>query len=240
VTVETDVLERLGRLAAELGTTAGVSLVMAAAYGSLVRGGYRPGSSDANLICVLERIDPDTLERLRPLVAAGRHDLWLAPFVITRAELASAADAFAARLADIRDAYRLLAGEDVLQDLSISPADVRLACEREVRNVALRIRRSYLLGVARPAVMRVTIDQMVPGLIGALRVAVRQTHVDLPPAGAALIEALGSRLGFDPSPLQAAVEARARADTEVDLTPLYVALLPVLDRIVQALDERPP
>jgi hypothetical protein len=234
-----DVLERLKSLAGEIASAPEVSLVMAAAYGSLARGNYRPGRSDANLLCVLERMDPDTLDRLRPLVSAGRHELWLAPFLLTRAELGRAADAFAAKLADVRDAYRLLAGQDVLQDLPISLGNVRLACEREVRDTTLRMRRAYLLGAAQPAVMRVTLERMVPSLIGTLRVLVRQTKPDLGGTEDALLDALGAVLGFDPEPLRSAAELRAHPEIETDLAPHYVAILPVLDRIVKAVDEYP-
>src|SRR5258708_37825897 len=107
-----------------------VSLVL---YGSAVRGGHVAGRSDVNTLLICDRADESlfqALERpLGPWLKAGHP----APLVFTHAERRDAADVFAVEYEDIRVAYRVLAGSDPWDGLTIRPAGGRPQPEPEPR-----------------------------------------------------------------------------------------------------------
>lgn len=227
----------LEALADRLRTAAGDALVMAAVYGSAARGDHRPGRSDVNLLLVLARADRATLDALVPVIGEARGALRLAPFVLTREELGQAADSFAAKLADVRLAYKVLLGDDLLAPLEIRFADLRLACERELRNVALRLRRAYLLGDARPALRRDALDQLLPHLYGSLRVLLARTGGTPPLQLDALAREASKAFGCAAEPLVEAARVRVSEAGDDAIKAVYPPLFESLATIVGAVDQ---
>src|SRR5258708_9992889 len=117
-------------------------LVALVLYGSAVRGGHVAGRSDVNPLVICGRADESlfhALERpLGPWLKAGHP----APLVFTHAEWRDAADVFAVEYEDIRVAYRVLAGSDPWDGLTIRPADVRRQLEHELRGKLVRLRQA--------------------------------------------------------------------------------------------------
>jgi predicted nucleotidyltransferase len=236
VTIES-LQERLTAFAQQLGAALGPRLAMLASYGSVARGDFKPGQSDVNVLVVLDPVDHATLDAARPHLGAGRESLRLAPFVLGRDELAVAADAFASKLADIRLSYRVLHGADLLADLPIAFEDLRLATERELRNVQLRLRRAYLLGEARPELMMAALDQLLPHLFGAIRVLHAHRHGGQAPASLDdLLTATETELSYDPSALREAARARRAGAAPADVGGLYLRLLDAVGAITRAVD----
>lgn len=228
--------DKLVKLARELQHAGGQAVRTVATYGSIARGDHRADQSDVNLLIVLEPASIEVLGSLRPAISSARDELRLAPFVVDQSELRHAADAFAAKLADIQLAYQVLAGDDTVASLEIQFEHLRLACERDLRSVALRLRRAYVLGAARPAMLRVTLERSLPTIFGALRVLRARGRPELIRDREALITACAQELDFDPAPLRAAARARAQDDLHLDLVPVYRDLIPCADRIVGAID----
>lgn len=228
--------EQLEALAREMKAAAGDALCMVASYGSVVRGDHRPGHSDVNVLVVLESADVAALDALAPVIGRGREELRLAPFVLARGELARAADSFAAKLADISVSHDVLLGEDLLAGLAIEFEHLRLAVERDLRNVALRLRRAYVLHARRPGLLRATLEQSLPTVFGSLRVLLTQRLGAAPRELSELLEAGARELGFDAEPVRRAAKARVSDALYLDFAPVFRELMPVVDQIVAAVD----
>ena len=111
-------------------------------YGSAVRGGFDPGSSDINLLIVLEASTPEAHtvigENMR------RSDVEIDPFVLTRPGIERSFKSFAIKFNSIKRHYVLLHGEDVLAGFTADRETARFLCEQAVRNLRLRNVQAYI------------------------------------------------------------------------------------------------
>jgi predicted nucleotidyltransferase len=232
------VTQRMTAVANALKERLGARFVTAALYGSAARGEYVPGRSDLNVLLVLERADLETLEQCAPLLQTSRAELRLSVLVLTREELRNAADVFPIKLLDIRRRYQVLSGEDVLKDLTVAFRDVRLSCEYEIRNVALKLRRSYLMMRPDVRALLAPMRKLLPPLLGVLRALVEQGGEAA--GGGDVVAAAAARFGFDAEALRAALATRTRTDlTWPELERTYGGLIAVLEKLAVAVDQLP-
>jgi hypothetical protein len=181
-------IERLGE------SGIGYSAVL---YGSAARGDWAPGSSDVNLLVVVDDASPMGLRRLTPAVTAWHDAGFTPPLILGRLEWRRAVDVFPIEITDMRSAYRLLGGSDPVQDLDVDPADLRRALETELRGKLLRLRQAYVRYGETP----VTLGKFAAASISSVLVLLRATAVlegiNAPETAAEIVAALGSALGPD-------------------------------------------
>ena len=120
---------------------AGYSAVL---YGSAARGDFIPGRSDLNLMLILDDLSPRTLGSLAGAFRAWRKSGYDPPLVISRAEWARATDVFPIEIVDMRCGSEVVRGADPVAGLTVSPADLRAALEREFRGKLMRLRQGYV------------------------------------------------------------------------------------------------
>ncbi|MBA2628369.1 MAG: hypothetical protein H0U85_10170 [Gemmatimonadales bacterium] len=113
-------------------------------YGSAARGDFVAGRSDLNLLLVLEDVGSPVLRSLAPAFSAWRRSTQEPPLLLSQAEWAGAGDVFPIEITDMRSAYRVLRGADPLSSITVAPADLRRALEREFRGKLLRLRQGYV------------------------------------------------------------------------------------------------
>ena len=123
---------------------AGSNLVSVVLYGSAATGEFRPGQSDLNILCLVNRVDSNDLESLHAVsewwIKKGNHP----PLIFTREELTRSADVFAIELLDMKASHRILFGPDFLTDLEVPLSFHRLQVERELRTNWLRLRQAII------------------------------------------------------------------------------------------------
>jgi predicted nucleotidyltransferase len=143
------VTQQLDRFMGEL-DAAGIGGFRAVLHGSAARDQHIPGWSDVNVVLILEAITTDTLRRLRAPLTRWRAETDALPLILTHEEWLRSADAYPLEIAEMRTAYRVLRGEDPLAELTVAPADLRQALERELRGKLLRLRQGYALLADEP------------------------------------------------------------------------------------------
>jgi predicted nucleotidyltransferase len=136
-----DIVERY---VADYRAAFGNNLISVIMYGSAVTHEYRPRHSDINTLIVLDTCEISDLAKC--LGIAGK---WLGkkvaiPFFMTKEYIATALDSYPIEFIDMRSNYKVLFGEDVLARFNIKKEHVRLQCERELRGIALHLRREYV------------------------------------------------------------------------------------------------
>lgn len=122
----------------------GDRLVTAALYGSGAGADYVPGTSDINLVVVLDEVRPADLRELRSHAKAWRRKRIATPLLLDRPFLKHAADVFPMELHDIQTQHRCLVGDDVFARLQVRDDHLRFQCEHEARGKLLRLRELYL------------------------------------------------------------------------------------------------
>jgi hypothetical protein len=95
-------------------------------------------------LAIVDALTPDDLR-----AAAGKVPGWHAahvatPLLLAAHEFERSLDAFPLEFSAILAHHRVLAGPDPFTSLSVAPADLRRACELQVRSHLLHLRQGYL------------------------------------------------------------------------------------------------
>lgn len=194
--------EVLGDFSTNLVSLPGLENAMMVVYGSAARPDFDPARSDVNLLLVPQLLEPGTLGPLSALLQLAQLRFRCAPLVLDRLELERMALLFPVKIFEIRRAYRLLAGEDLVASLDLSVGNLQRACERDLRNASLKLRRAYLRSRPDPAPVLDGLRRFLPQMLAVLRI---------------LLEQGGAKGVEDPTVL--AREAKAR----LDLDPVILA-----------------
>lgn len=122
--------------------TFGERLVSVTLFGSAAEGRLR-ATSDVNVAVVTRTFTPDDAVRLREPLALARAAVDLRAMMLRLDEVPAAAEAFAAKFADIRRRRFLLAGEDVLGAVVVPRGAEILRVKQVLLNLVLRARAAY-------------------------------------------------------------------------------------------------
>jgi len=125
-------------------TIFGDDLVSVILYGSGARGEYIAKKSDINFLIVLNDNGMEYLNDSIDLVAKWEKRRVPVPLFLSEDYIKSSLDAFPLEFFNIRLAYSVAYGKDVLKDLNIEKGNLRLQCERELKAKLLLLRRSFL------------------------------------------------------------------------------------------------
>jgi hypothetical protein len=165
-----DRLERqIATYTGEVTQALGPHLVCLAVYGSAAGSDYFEPNSDINIAVVVPTVSIDVLEALAPVVMRWEKRRFATPLLIERMFLERARDAFPMELDDIRRQHRVLAGSDVLADVTVDPGALRRQCEKEARGKLLRLRALYLATAGAPSALERLMLQSLKSMLIFLR-----------------------------------------------------------------------
>lgn len=231
------VFEKVKAWGDELRYQLGEAFVSLAVYGSAAREDFDPAHSDVNLLLVVDRADLPALRGLAAPWQQARLAFRGAPFVMSREEVFGSRDVFPVKFHEIARAYQVVAGEDCLKDLQLSYRDLRHACESELRNIALKLRRIYLADSPDPRPLLQGLRRFAPQLLGILRVLLERKDSRTIPAEADLA-ALGSAgFGFTSDDLRLVLALRRQDHVPwPEVEEAFGALTRVLERLTEAVE----
>jgi predicted nucleotidyltransferase len=127
-------------LVKELHKTLGDGLVSVIVHGSAVRGDFRAGESDMDVVLVLSAPTRATLTRISSTLTLARAEGGVEAMIVTAEEIARAADVFPLFYEDIKKAHVLVFGSDPFAELEIRDVHRRLRIEQELREAQIRLR----------------------------------------------------------------------------------------------------
>ena len=205
-------------------------------YGSAARGDFVPGRSDINLMLVSADLTPATLRALAGPFERWRRGELEPPLVITRAEWDRATDAFPIELADMRTCYRVLRGPDLVAGVSLAPAQLRLALEREFRGKLLRLRQGYVASANDPAALGAVAGRSAGTLMVLFRALLVLLGRTVPRDPLQLGVAGAEALGVDGEPLLHVIRHRAGRGWKCNAAE-FERYMEMADRAVRFLDQ---
>ena len=126
-------MSNVEQLAAQLTGIFGPRLKMVAAFGA-----------GPQTCAVVDTLTVDDLDRCAALSAAWKRAGMDVPLLIVHHELARALDAFPLEFSEIIATRRLIAGNDLFQQLAVTAEDVRRACEVQARGHLVHLREGYI------------------------------------------------------------------------------------------------
>jgi predicted nucleotidyltransferase len=113
-------------------------------YGSAAAGEYVAGKSDINFLVVLTPAGMAKLWQAVEITEKWRPRGVQVPRVFTRDYMRASLDSFPIEFLDMKLHHRAVFGADPLADLQISPPNLRLQLEREIKGKLLHLREGLL------------------------------------------------------------------------------------------------
>src|SRR3990172_3239084 len=137
--------------------------------GSSLTDDYREKTSDINSIFVLKSMDLKFIELLAPFGKKYRKKGVAAPLVMTPDYIRTSLDVFPIEFADCKLIHQTVFGEDILNDIEISMADLRQQCEREIKSKLIGLRQAYISSVGDRRILTERFVTSITGYIPLFR-----------------------------------------------------------------------
>ncbi len=116
-------------------------LVSVILYGSAAAGDHHEKFSDLNILCVLDRVTPAELAASESVMKWWRDRGNPSPLLMSEEEVRTSTDCFPIEFHDMQERRRVLAGRDVVAQLTIDRSFYRAQVEHELRAKLLRLRQ---------------------------------------------------------------------------------------------------
>lgn len=166
-------------------------------YGSAAAGDFLPGTSNYNLLLLVDPLTAAELDAIAPIIVPWCRAGHPAPLLFTPEQFAASLDAFPIELLDIQQSRRVLLGEDLLANLVVHPHHLRLQVERELTGKLLSLRGKYLLTEGRPEGQAELMLGSLSTILVLFRAALRLYQNDVPATKLAALRALRRHIDFN-------------------------------------------
>jgi predicted nucleotidyltransferase len=200
------VRERLDELTKNLETALGDALIGILVHGSVVRGEYRPGESDVDVIVILDKADFAQLEAIGNAMQLARYSARIEAMILTESEIAGASDAFPLLYDEIKQRHILLTGRDPFKDVEVHDTHRRLRIEQELREAQIRLRRAVTDAVGAREAIGGAVVRKVKQMRAPLHALLALKGIACPPDLPSVLAKIGETYGVDIAPLRAARE----------------------------------
>jgi hypothetical protein len=190
------------------------------------------------VLVLLKEATPERLRRGSPLAARWAAEGNSPPLILPREEWRRSADVFAIEYADMRDAHRVLTGEDPFAGIEVLPDDLRRQCERELKGKHIQLRERYLLLAEQPEELGRIFVRSLSTFLVLFRTVLRLAGEAVPRDPEEVVRRTAARAGFDAAPVLALVAARS-AGGALPLDPadsVAVGYLNAVERVVDYVD----
>jgi nucleotidyltransferase-like protein len=231
--------EKINEFVKRIREAAGSNIESILLFGSAVAGDFHPGLSNLNLLCVLGDSSFAKLQALAPVAKWWDRQKQPPPLCMTRLELRRSTDVFTIELLDIQQHHRVLFGDDVVQDLTISMQVHRVQVEYELREKLILLRQQVLLAAGNDSRLWDLLLHSVPSFGTLFRHALIALGETSPSSRREAVETLSKRVGFDPSAIHQALDAREHKanSRKSDIHQVAASYLAAVEKVTSAVDE---
>lgn len=224
---------RLGEFTQGLRTALGDDLVGILVHGSVVRGEYRPGESDVDVIVILEKAEFAHLEAIGNAMQLARYSARIEAMILTEGEIAGASDAFPLLYDEIKQRHILLTGRDPFAAVEVHDTHRRLRIEQELREAQIRMRRAVTDAFGAREAIGGAVIRKIRQVRAPLHALLALKGIACAPDLASVVAKIGETYGIDVTSLSTARESPAAAHAT------FVALLTKTIDDVNAMDPVP-
>jgi predicted nucleotidyltransferase len=137
----------------------GDDLVGVLVHGSVVRGEYRAGESDVDVVIVLAKAKLESLRAMSDAVRLARYAARIEAMILTEEEISGAADAFPLLYDEIKRSHVVLAGRNAFEKVEVLDRHRRLRIEQELREAQIRLRRQVTDSLDQDALGRAVLGK---------------------------------------------------------------------------------
>jgi hypothetical protein len=154
------------RVATELSTIFGTRLRSVVAYGA-----HLDGQTDSPLACLalVDSLSISDLDGCAARASSWRRANIAAPLILPIDEFRQSLDAFPLEYGEILRAHQTVFGDNLLDGVTIAAADLRRACETQVKSHLLHMRESYMETGGHPGAIAELVKASAPAFGALLR-----------------------------------------------------------------------
>ncbi|MFA5688328.1 MAG: hypothetical protein WC959_04170 [Kiritimatiellales bacterium] len=225
---------------AEVQAVCGGSLQSAVLYGSAAAGDRASKGSDYNILLVMNDLSAPVLRALSKPVSNWERAGNPPPMLFTRKRLFEAADIFPIEFLDMKDARRILFGDDIIAEMNVDPANLRLQVERELRVALIQLRRNYLAAAGgNHRRLAALMTGSFSGIMSVFHAALRLYETPAPLEKIAALEKLNAHVPLKMDGLKKIRELKNRTVKikMVDVERLFEEYLKSIELLVDAVDK---
>lgn len=166
-------------------------------FGSKANASDESLNSNVDLFIIVDNVRGEDMTKLYPSVQRWVAKGNPAPLIMGKDEFYAMTDIYAIEYSDIKWNNQLIYGDDLVQHLNINYFDLRLQCERELKNLILKMRGFYLEhGRAKSAILP-AVDTIAKTVAVLFRALLRLKNLTPSVYKQDLVEQLGSVIRFD-------------------------------------------
>ena len=97
-----------------------------------------------NLLLVLNKLDFDVMNKIKPLIINHRKKGNIVPLIFTKEELFEGVDVFPLEFLDIKQPHKTIYGEEIVDKIELNKKHVRRQLEFEFRSKLIHLRENYI------------------------------------------------------------------------------------------------
>lgn len=214
-------------------------LVSVIVYGSAIAALGNPKKSDYRALVVTYALSADELNKARPAAQWWTAEGFPLPVFFTRQEFVDSLDVFPVEFRQMKRAYRVLYGEDLLAPREAAKDHLRWQVEYELRGKLLRLRSLYLPEGGSPERLTRLMTDSVVSFVRYLR-PLLEILDETPPLGRlATVTMVGERLEVEIAPLARLLRLRDEPVKLLDAEAqdLFASYIDCLHKIIAAVDK---
>jgi predicted nucleotidyltransferase len=230
--------EKFDELVRRLVQAHGEELVSVVLHGSAVVTGRATKPSDYRVLVVITTLPVEVLRRTKPVAEWWVGQGFQLPVYFTLVEFNDSLDVFPIEFRQVKRAYCVLHGRDLLKDAEISSANLRWQIEHELRGKLLRLRGLYLPASESAESLTNLMTDSVVTFIQFFRSILELLDEEPPLERQVVIARLGERLNFETAPLERVLRLRHEPVSllEPEAQDLFADYLNCLARVITAVD----
>jgi predicted nucleotidyltransferase len=189
----------LDNLVSQLRVAFGTELRAIVLYGSAAAGEHLPKRSDYNVLVLVDSLAANRLVAASAATKAWSDDGNPAPLTLTMDEWHGSSDIFPMEYADVLERHRVLFG-DLVMDIKIDPAHLRLQVEHEAMGTLLQLRRGALAAGNDPKAQLTLLENVSSTVMVVFRAVLRLRNDSPPLDNVELSQKVATAAGMDATP----------------------------------------
>ena len=165
------------------------------AFGS--QANVRDAKSNLNLMIVTNTLTAENLYAISKPVKKWVKAKNPLPVVMTNDEWYSSFDVYAIEYSDMKDNYKLIYGEDLVNTVNINKYYLRLQCEAVLKSLLLKYKNNFLMNIRSDREMKKVLDKVIKTLLVIFRAVLRLHDCNVPYRAVDIIDSVSNYLSFN-------------------------------------------
>ena len=124
-----------------------------------------PGTAGSKCMVILSEAGIQCLVKAIPLVQKWKEHTAGIPLFLTKADIVSSLDSFPIEFLNLKTAYVVVYGEDVIKNIVFDNRLMRIQCEREIKERLIKLRQDFLKTEGDAHKIEALISLSLPGFL---------------------------------------------------------------------------